>query len=293
MFGYININRKELTDENKKAYQAYYCGLCRRLKATCGTRGQMLLNYDMTFLVVLLTGLYEFADESMEITCALHPTRRQSVRLNQATDYAADMNLILAYHNMIDDWRDDRAFVKKAFVKMLDRDYARVMEKYPRRAGAVEMFMKKTVEIEQSRERNLDAVAGLTGEMLGEVFCWKEDEWADELRTLGFYMGKFIYLMDAYEDYDTDLQRNAYNPLVNLNRESGQDFDTLCRLLLTSMMSECAKSFERLPILLHADILRNVLYSGVWSRFEYLQLRKQRAEEKAKKKMRKQGGLRL
>ncbi len=288
MFGYININRKELTDENKKAYQAYYCGLCRRLKATCGTRGQMLLNYDMTFLVVLLTGLYEFADESMEITCALHPTRRQSVRLNQATDYAADMNLILAYHNMIDDWRDDRAFVKKAFVKMLDRDYARVMEKYPRQAGAVEMFMKKTVEIEQSRERNLDAVAGLTGEMLGEVFCWKEDEWADELRTLGFYMGKFIYLMDAYEDYDTDLQRNAYNPLVNLNRESGQDFDTLCRLLLTSMMSECAKSFERLPILLHADILRNVLYSGVWSRFEYLQLRKQRAEEKAKKKMRKQ-----
>ena len=288
MFGYININRKELTDENKKAYQAYYCGLCRRLKATCGTRGQMLLNYDMTFLVVLLTGLYEFADESMEITCALHPTRRQSVRLNQATDYAADMNLILAYHNMIDDWRDDRAFVKKAFVKMLDRDYARVMEKYPRQAVAVEMFMKKTVEIEQSRERNLDAVAGLTGEMLGEVFCWKEDEWADELRTLGFYMGKFIYLMDAYEDYDTDLQRNAYNPLVNLNRESGQDFDTLCRLLLTSMMSECAKSFERLPILLHADILRNVLYSGVWSRFEYLQLRKQRAEEKAKKKMRKQ-----
>ena len=225
MFGYININRKELTDENKKAYQAYYCGLCRRLKATCGTRGQMLLNYDMTFLVVLLTGLYEFADESMEITCALHPTRRQSVRLNQATDYAADMNLILAYHNMIDDWRDDRAFVKKAFVKMLDRDYARVMEKDPRQAGAVEMFMKKTVEIEQSRERNLDAVAGLTGEMLGEVFCWKEDEWADELRTLGFYMGKFIYLMDAYEDYDTDLQRNAYNPLVNLNRESGQDAD--------------------------------------------------------------------
>ena len=58
--------------------------------------------------------------------------------------------------------------------------------------------------------------------------------------------------------------------------------------MLTSMMSECAKSFERLPILLHADILRNVLYSGVWSRFEYLQLRKQRAEEKAKKKMRKQ-----
>ena len=50
MFGYININDKELSLENKKVYQAYYCGLCRRLHQSCGTKGHMLLNYDMTFL---------------------------------------------------------------------------------------------------------------------------------------------------------------------------------------------------------------------------------------------------
>ena len=61
MFGYININRKELTKEDAKAYQAYYCGLCRELKNSCGTKGQMLLNYDMTFLIVLLGGLYELS----------------------------------------------------------------------------------------------------------------------------------------------------------------------------------------------------------------------------------------
>lgn len=48
----------------------------------------------------------------------------------------------------------------------------------------------------------------------------------------------------------------------------------MCRLMMTSMISECAKSFERLPILLHADILRNILYSGVWSKYEYIQLKK-------------------
>lgn len=56
MFGYININQKILSEENKNLYQSYYCGLCRRLKSNCGTKGQMLLAYDMTFLVVLLTG---------------------------------------------------------------------------------------------------------------------------------------------------------------------------------------------------------------------------------------------
>lgn len=287
MFGYININQKIMTEENKNAYQAYYCGLCRRLKTNCGAKGQMLLNYDMTFLVVLLTGLYELTNEESEITCALHPTKRRTVWMNEATDYAADMNLILAYHNLIDDWKDDKAYSKKAFAKMLDKDYARIMQKYPRQVTAIEEYMRKTEEVEKRGETNLDAVAGLSGEMLGEVFCWREDEWAEELRTLGFYMGKFIYLMDAYEDYDADLQRGSYNPLIPLLKESKEDMDTLLRLLLTSMMSECAKSFERLPILLHADILRNVLYSGVWSKYEFLQLKKRKAEEKAKKKARK------
>ncbi len=287
MFGYININQKELSEESRKAYQSYYCGLCRRLKTNCGAKGQMLLNYDMTFLIVLLTGLYELENQSSDILCALHPTKKRRVWLNEATDYAAAMNLILAYHNLIDDWKDDKAYSKKAFAKMLDKDYLKVMEKYPRQVRAVEEYMKKTEEIEKRREKNLDLAAGLSGEMLGEVFCWKEDEWAEELRTMGFYMGKFIYLMDAFEDYDADVEKNAYNPLVFMEKGQEQDRDTWCKLLLTSMMSECAKSFERLPILLHADILRNVLYSGVWTRYEYLQLKKRKTEEKAKKKMRK------
>lgn len=287
MFGYININQKELSEESRKAYQSYYCGLCRRLKINCGAKGQMLLNYDMTFLIVLLTGLYELENQSSDILCALHPTKKRRVWLNEATDYAAAMNLILAYHNLIDDWKDDKAYSKKAFAKMLDKDYLKVMEKYPRQVKAVEEYMKKTEEIEKRREKNLDLAAGLSGEMLGEVFCWKEDEWAEELRTMGFYMGKFIYLMDAFEDYDADVEKNAYNPLVFMEKGQEQDRDTWCKLLLTSMMSECAKSFERLPILLHADILRNVLYSGVWTRYEYLQLKKRKTEEKAKKKMRK------
>lgn len=287
MFGYININQKIMSDENRKAYQAYYCGLCRRLKSNCGAKGQMLLNYDMTFLVVLLTGLYELTNETSEITCALHPTKKRTVWMNEATDYAADMNVILAYHNLIDDWKDDKAYTKKAFVKILDKDYTRIMSKYPRQVEALERFMQKTEEVERNQETNMDAVSGLTGEMLGEVFCWKEDEWAEELRALGFYMGKFIYIMDAYEDYDSDLLKNEYNPLTYAMKESAGDMDTLCRLLLTSMMSECAKSFERLPILLHADILRNVLYSGVWSKYEYLQLKKRKAQQKTRKKARK------
>lgn len=284
MFGYININQKELSEESKKIYQAYYCGLCQKLKTNCGTKGQMLLSYDLTFLIVLLTGLYELENTETEFTCPLHPTKKRTAYINAATEYAADMNLILAYQNLLDDWKDEKSYTKKAFVKILDKDYTRIVSKYPRQVRALEEFMRKTAEAEKNKETNLDLVAGLTGEMLGEIMCWREDEWQEEMRTLGFYMGKFIYLMDAYEDYEADQKKNCYNPLVYMEKENDQEFDTFCKLLLTSMMSECAKSFERLPILLHADILRNILYSGVWSRYEYLQLRKKKLEEKKTKR---------
>ena len=115
--------------------------------------------------------------------------------------------------------------------------------------------------------------------MLGELFVWKTDEWQDELRTLGFYLGKFIYLMDAYEDLAKDIKKNNYNPLLHLKMEKEKDYEIICKLMMTSMMGECARAFERLPILLHADILRNILYSGVWSRYELIQLKKKKRKK--------------
>ena len=114
---------------------------------------------------------------------------------------------------------------------------------------------------------------------MGEIFDWKEDEWSTELRCLSFYMGKFIYLMDAYEDFEQDKKRQEYNPFAKMVCEQEKDFELFAKLILTSMMSECAKSFERLPILLHADILRNVLYSGVWSKYEYIQHKKKKRSD--------------
>lgn len=280
MFGYINLNRGELSEDGAKAYQAYYCGLCQKLKRSCGAKGQMLLNYDMTFLIVLLTGLYELEHEESAFTCPLHPTKKQTAWINEATDYAADMNVILAYHNFEDDWKDGKAYAKKAFARALSKDYERIRAKYPRQVEAVREYMAKLAEAEAAGEENIDAVSGLTGEMLGEIFDWKRDEWAEELRCLSFYMGKFIYLMDAYEDLEQDKKRQEYNPFCKMVCQKEEDFETFAKLILTSMMSECAKSFERLPILLHADILRNVLYSGVWSKYEYIQIKRKKARGK-------------
>ncbi len=284
MFGYINVNREKLNLTDRCMYQSYYCGLCQKLKENFGRKGQMLLNYDMTFLIVLLTGLYELEDEKTEFICAVHPAKKQTARVNPATSYAAAMNVLLCTKNFEDDWNDNHSYTKKALSQVFKKDYERIEARYPRQGQAIHQYLKKLEQAEKCKEQNVDAVAGLTGEMLGEIFAWKEDDiWAEELRCLGFYMGKFIYLMDAYEDIGKDGKNNCYNVFNLMQKETEQDFETFSRLILTSMISECAKSFERLPILLHADILRNILYSGVWTRYEYLRIKRQTKEEKKNK----------
>jgi len=287
MFGYININQKIMTEENRKAYQAYYCGLCRKLKTNCGVKGQALLTYDMTFLIVLLTGLYEVEDHRKKFTCAIHPTKKQLAYINEITDYAADMNVVLAYENFGDDWRDHHSIPKKAYMKVLDKDYQRIYLKYPRQVEAIQTYIEKLEEAEAAKEYNIDAVAGLTGEMLGEIFAWKDDEWKDELKCFGYYLGKFIYLMDAYEDLEKDTKNHNFNVLRHMYKTDPKNFDAFCKLMLTSMLSECAKSFERLPIIEHGEIIRNILYSGVWTKYEYMQLKKKKKQNAGTRRHRK------
>ena len=197
MFGYITVNKDTLSEENKKIYQSYYCGLCQTMKSQYGRRAQMALNYDMTFLIVLLTGLYEPDSVTRDgFVCSVHPTKKRTLRTNEITEYAAAMNILLAYYNLIDDWKDDKSLTKKTYAEMLKKDFEKAKKGYPIQAKAIEDYIARLAECEKSNDTNIDAVAGLTGEMLGILFAWKQDEWQKDQKEFGCYMGKFIYIME-------------------------------------------------------------------------------------------------
>ena len=139
--------------------------------------------------------------------------------------------------------------------------------------------MRSLAQTEERREYDLDKVAGVTGNMLAELLVFEESVWSDEFRKLGFYLGKFIYLLDAFEDLEKDLKKGAYNPWQP--SKDRKDFEALVENTLMMMISECAKSFERLPIVQDVDILRNIIYSGVWQKYEEVrEKREKKGEEK-------------
>ena len=150
MFGYIYVNQKDLSEESKKQYQAYYCGLCQVLKKSSGVKGQILLNYDMTFLIILLTGLYELPNQEKMFLCPLHPGKKKLAYINEASVYASDMNVLLSYYNLVDDWKDDRSLPKHVISQMLKKDYKRIAGKYPRQVQAVETYMRHLDMLEKN-----------------------------------------------------------------------------------------------------------------------------------------------
>lgn len=267
MFGYIYVNEQELKIKEYGTYRSFYCGLCRNLQQRYGRTAQMMLNYDMTFLAILLTGLYEPDTHTEEHRCILHPATKHAMTVNEAVSYAADMCVLLSYQKLRDDWADERKHVRRAAAGILKSDYKRISEKYPRQAGAVEKSIRLLRRAEAQKRQDIDYVAGLTGRFLAEIFVWKEDIWQDELRTMGFYLGKFIYLMDALDDRERDKKSGSYNLFAEYTDLWGTAKEEELKGILTDMMTQASRAFERLPILQNAEIIRNILYSGVWCKY--------------------------
>ena len=91
MFGYVTLYRKGLADAEMDRYQAYYCGLCRALGRRYGRTGQLALSYDMAFVAILLTALYDTPTAFSEGRCVPHPLKKRPRADNELLDYAADM----------------------------------------------------------------------------------------------------------------------------------------------------------------------------------------------------------
>ncbi|MDO4262434.1 MAG: DUF5685 family protein [Eubacteriales bacterium] len=276
MFGYIVVHKPELKVREYEQYRASYCGLCRSLKKRHGWAGQLTLSFDMTFLALLLTGLYEPETLTGSRRCIAHPVHPHHYRQNEYFDYAADMNVLLTYYKCMDDWKDDRKWSARAFAAILKPGLRRVRKEYGRKAETTRRLLETLGELEQEKSRDIDRTAGCFGEIMAELFVYREDEWKEPLWRMGFYFGKFIYLMDAYEDIEEDLKRGRYNPLAGLYEK--ESFEEECQQILKMMMSETSRVFERLPVVQDAQILRNILYAGVWTRYGQIRCRRKETD---------------
>lgn len=265
MFGYLVAAPEFMTQPQLERYRASYCGLCRSLRSRHGQLSGLTLTYDMTFLVLFLASLYEPEEQTGDGTCIIHPVKPRAWVTSAASDYAADMNLVLAYQKCVDDWEDDGSVAAIAEAGLMKRGYKKLEMQYPRQCAAIGSSLARLHEIEKTIPDGADEASACFGELMSEIFVWHEDRWSDTVRHMAFALGRFIYIMDACIDLDKDTLYSRYNPFrkyYGLNNNA-QRFRDILRMLL----GECIFYFDKLPLVQDADIMKNILCDGLWQQF--------------------------
>lgn len=263
MFGHVRPDTNQLEQAEKQRYRAIYCGLCHTLAEKYGFTSRLALTYDLTFLCLLLSSLYEPPETNIFRRCFLHPAKKHLSVYTKYTDYAADITVILAYHKCLDDWNDDKNLLKLGYSRLISDSYKKVKKKRARLCEVVEKELSVVAKAESSGEKNPEVAANACGRILAAVFAPENDIFKTYLEGIGYSIGKYVYIADAFADMKSDIKHKNYNPLLY----SSNDTESL-RNMLESVLGQGSEAFEMLPLERDENIIKNIFYSGIWAMFD-------------------------
>ena len=274
MFGHVQANLADLSEEEKRRYRSAYCGLCHTLGKRHGMLTRLTLTYDLTFLSLLLTSLYEPEEACGSCRCIVHPCKKHGYCIGTYTEYAADMTVALTYYKCLDDWKDDKSISAWLVAKYLKKRYEKVKILWPEQCATIETELKVIAEAENNPKASADEAANSFGRLMAGLFTYRKDLWQEHLQRLGYGLGRFIYFADAAIDYKRDVKKGSYNPLVVLEMKP-ENLQPSLKLLL----GDASQAFEFLPLVQDAHLLRNILYSGIWMRYDYAMRKKRKKKD--------------
>lgn len=283
MFGYILPLKSELKVKDFTKFRSYYCGLCFQLKNSAGNIPRMALNYDMTFVAILLDSL-SIKENSIEIKrCLPHPTDKKPVILNNdSLRYAAAISLSLYYYKLNDDILDDNNLKSKVLAKVF-HPYQKKTNKY---LGAINEIIKNNLNFLNELEKNkgflsLDEICHPFSDILGNILklyngnlICDNEELRTKMYSFGYNLGKWIYLIDAFDDLEKDMNGNKFNPINILYNTDNKSYSELLPMIkdkiefnISNCSYTCMEVLSTLPLQKNEDILKNVLQLGMTNKY--------------------------
>ena len=269
MFGYVRTDTPYLYIKDDTLYRAMYCGVCKGIAETCGQTARMGLSYDVTFLSVILHNIAGIDVTIEKQHCLTHCIRtRMMANVDELTRKLGALNVALVYYKYTDDIMDgDKGRGKRLWFK---KGFKRVKEKYPEIERIVRENLAEQEKVEKANTDSVDRAADATAKMLAEFSDYAlGDKATKETYRLFYTVGKWIYLIDALDDYDKDVQKGAYNPFVLafgascrkalVDGERGEEVKYIFHALFFDIR-ECLSNID---FHFNRDLMDNILLRGL------------------------------
>ena len=271
----------ELKIKDYEEIKAYYCGLCRSLKYNFGNLPRLTINYDMSFLAIFLDSFNGKQNNYIRKPCILHPIKRRIfVVENSSLEYAAFLNFILSYHKLLDDVTDDNSIKSKVFSSLLKPYFKKVPKNFINIERNISLYLDKLYKMEKIGDiQNLDELSHPFGELTAYSILafWNDKKCEENLYNLGYNLGKWIYIIDAYDDLENDLKSNKFNAIDATLNKNNMSYENLVELVedridfvLTSYARECSETLRLLPVEKNYDILYNIFNFGMLEKMDHV-----------------------
>ena len=291
MFGYIVVDKPSLRSREYDYYRATYCGLCHTMGKCTGCISRLTLSYDVTFFALVREMLTETKIEFVKKRCVRHPIKKiETVKINPQLEYSACVGAQLSYGKIIDNVNDERGmkqFVAKICQAVFSKMDMKSFDEIPSVADFISKKLELISQIEEARTPSIDAPAEVFGDMMAGLLSY-ELEGNKKLiaEKIGKRIGRWIYIVDAFDDYEADRKSGSYNPFVELY--GGKDFSEDDLISISKMLeAELALAFSAIELLdddgdrNRSEIIKNVLCFGMPASVDRICKKKIKKEEKS------------
>lgn len=269
MFGYVRADTPYLFIKDDALYRAMYCGVCKGIGEVCGQSARIGLSYDITFLSVLLHNIAGVDVEIEKQHCLTHCIRsRMMANVDEITRKLGALNTLLAYYKYTDDIADgDGGRGKRLFFK---KGFKRAKKRYPELEKIVRENLQEQEKTEKAKVDSVDRAADATAVMLASACDYiLEDKATKYTHDLCYAVGKWIYLIDALDDYDKDKKKGAYNPFVLSYGEESREtllagkYGDEVRYVFHAVFFDIRENLSQIAFKFNRDLSDNILLRGL------------------------------
>lgn len=264
MFGYLRPVRDELKVRELQAYEAAYCGLCKSVGRRSGFIARCFLNYDMVFLAMLLSP--QSAKGQCRCPVRLWCRKKDCVQA-EGMDIAADVGTILSYWKLQDTILDGGFWARleaRFLCGILRPGYLRAVQRRPDFDQTTASCLARLQVLETENVPSLDQPADAFACILQNAAPTLTDSRQDRaLRQLLYHIGRWIYLLDAWDDLEEDRNAGRYNPISSRFPGAEEENQSYLRTTLRHSRSLAASAAALLTLGRWEGIVQNILYLGL------------------------------
>ena len=268
MFGYVRYDLPNLYIKDFMLYKAMYCGLCKGIGKACGNAARMGLTYDVAFLSALLHNIAGIDVKIEPARCVQHSVRKRPMACVDAlTKELGALNTVLLYYKLTDDIEDaGRGRGKRLWFR---RGFKRAKKQYPELVAIVDRFMREQSKTEKEKTASLDRAADPTASMMQALSDYLlKDKKSEATGQLFYLLGKWVYLIDALDDYEKDIKKKRYNPFIlsfgkmtrgELMEKEGERV----HFLFDTLFYHLRENLEKIPFTFNRDLTDNIILLGL------------------------------